>query len=96
MCIYLIVSFWCTGLVAANVCYFGQEMDERGKLRWMMPAAEYQDRCSCTRIEIGGINPRQQKRSHDPYYTDHPMFTDEVDRIRDYFNCKGEYYLWVY
>ena len=31
------------------------------------------------------------KRPIEPYRTDHPLFTDEVEMINDYFNCHCEY-----
>ncbi|XP_071790385.1 lactadherin-like [Asterias amurensis] len=32
----------------------------------------------------------EPKRSYEPYYTDQPLFTDDVEEIHDYFECHDE------
>ena len=75
--------------VTAKKCYFEQEPDHEGKLRWVMPLSQ-QERCSCTVILPGGVNRRAPKRPYEPYYTDQPLFTDDVEEIHDYFDCHEE------
>ena len=75
--------------MAAKVCYLDQEQDQRGKLRWVKPT-ELMDRCSCTSIRPGGVNMYTPQRQYEPHYTDHPLFTDDQEKIRKYFNCQGE------
>ena len=75
--------------VTEKVCYFDQEPDQRGKLRWVMPG-KLEDLCSCTTLRPGGVNKNMLNRPYEPKYTDRPLFTDSQKEIRDYFNCQGE------
>ena len=75
--------------VAAKVCYLDQEQDHQGKLRWVKPA-ERVDRCACTSLRPGGVSMMRSHRNEEPEYTDNPMFTDDVEEIKGYFNCPGK------
>ena len=94
LCIYgfvlFEVSLWYAG-VAAKVCIFSQEPDpdQRGSLRWVLPL-ENRDLCACSEIRPGGVTMVTPKRGFRPYYTDHPIFTDDPEIIHDYFKCHGE------
>ncbi|XP_033628083.1 fibrinogen-like protein 1 isoform X2 [Asterias rubens] len=77
--------------VDGRVCYYGQERDpeSEGKLRWILPSEDHENRCSCTRIRIGGVNPTVAKgRLDGASFTDQPLFTSDVARIRAHFKCK--------
>ncbi|XP_071790441.1 ficolin-1-like [Asterias amurensis] len=69
-----------------KTCYFVQEPNHAGKLHWVMPGS-HEERCSCAVILPAGLNKMAPKRLIKPYRTDHPLFTDEVKMIHDYFNC---------
>ncbi|XP_033646811.1 ficolin-2-like, partial [Asterias rubens] len=74
-----------------RVCYYGQERDpeSEGKLRWILPSEDHANRCSCTRIRIGGVNPTvAEGRLDGASFTDQPLFTSDVARIRAHFNCE--------
>lgn len=83
------IVFLCLGTGAQKTCYFEQEPDHEGKLRWVMPGSQ-QERCSCAVLLPGGVNMTEPKRSYEPYYTDQPLFTDDVEEIHDYFECHDE------
>ncbi|XP_022107533.1 ficolin-1-like [Acanthaster planci] len=74
--------------VSAKVCYLSQEPDpsHNWRLRWLIQGT--QENCICTSIRVGGVNLRfQQQQSYKPYLTDNPLFTTDVEKIRDYFGC---------
>ncbi len=77
---------------AVKVCYFEQEPDHQGKLRWVMPGKNYADRCSCTQIRRGGVNLGRHTQLDDDggrEFSDNPLFTQDQESIQQYFNCKG-------
>ncbi|XP_071789678.1 fibrinogen-like protein 1 [Asterias amurensis] len=77
--------------VDGRVCYYGQERDpeSEGKLRWILPSEDHENRCSCTRIKVGGVNPTvAEGRSNGANFTDQPLFTSDVARIRAHFKCE--------
>ena len=77
--------------VSAKVCYFAQEPNpSRGhQLQWVMVGSK-DERCSCTNILAGGVNTRATKTPYEKYYTDQPLFTQDVEEIHDYFDCHDE------
>ncbi|XP_033627167.1 uncharacterized protein LOC117290043 isoform X1 [Asterias rubens] len=79
------------GGVSAKVCYFAQEPNpSRGhQLQWVMVGSK-NERCSCTNILAGGVNTRATKTPYEKYYTDQPLFTQDVEEIHDYFDCHDE------
>ena len=74
--------------VKGKVCYFNQEPDENGKLRWIKPF-ERGDRGSCNSLRPGGVTMDRREHSFKPVYTDTPLFTDNQDTIQEYFDCQG-------
>ena len=88
---FIFIVHLCHLEVVANACYLSQEPDlnEQSKLRWVL-SVKHQHRCSCTMIIPGGVSVITPQRSYEPYYTDHPIFTDEQVVIHDYFGCYGK------
>ncbi|XP_038060670.1 neurocan core protein-like [Patiria miniata] len=81
------VTLW--GVVLTEkVCYFSQEPDasQSGRLRWVMPGNK-EDRCACTSTRPGPVNVQPVRWSHQPFYTDTPIFTNDQEDIHDYFDC---------
>ncbi len=74
--------------VSAKVCSFWQEPhpSHGHKLHWVM-AGSKDERCLCAVILPGGINTMATKTPYELYYTDQPLFTDDVQMIHDYFDC---------
>ena len=76
--------------VTAKKCYFEQEPDHEGKFRWVMPGTTHKERCSCTVLLPGGVNTMTSERPYRPNYTDQPLFTHDVEVVRNYFGCLDE------
>ena len=78
--------------VTAFSCSFGREPNpkENGIIRWVMPL-NHRLRCQCTSIYPGGMNTYTPERGFDPFYTDHPLFTDLKIEMDNYFECESEY-----
>ncbi|XP_071789493.1 uncharacterized protein [Asterias amurensis] len=84
-------TLWSGEHVKARVCYYGQEVDDRGHLRWLMPCKDYARRCSCTQIRPGGVSLAGRHSHLDEdggqEFTDKPLFTRDQQSIHQYFNC---------
>ncbi|XP_071790474.1 microfibril-associated glycoprotein 4-like [Asterias amurensis] len=76
--------------IIAFSCSFGKEPNpkENGIIRWVMPL-NHRLRCQCTSIYPGGMNTYTPERGFDPFYTDHPLFTDLDFEIFNYFDCEN-------
>ncbi|XP_033628497.1 fibroleukin-like [Asterias rubens] len=86
----VIASWYGFASVTAFSCSFGREPNpkENGILRWVMPL-NHRLRCQCTSIYPGGMNTYTPERGFDPFYTDHPLFTDLKIEIDNYFECEN-------
>ncbi|XP_071789745.1 uncharacterized protein [Asterias amurensis] len=84
------VSLMRFATVTAFSCSFGREPDPKknGIIRWVMPL-NHRLRCQCTSIYPGGMNTYTPERAFDPFYTDHPLFTDLDCEIFNYFDCEN-------
>ncbi|XP_071789746.1 uncharacterized protein [Asterias amurensis] len=87
---YIEVSLMRFATVTAFSCSFGREPDPKknGIIRWVMPL-NHRLRCQCTSIYPGGMNTYTPERGFDPFYTDHPLFTDLDFEIFNYFDCEN-------
>ncbi|XP_071789744.1 uncharacterized protein [Asterias amurensis] len=85
-----IASWYGFATVTAFSCSFGREPNpkENGIIRWVMPL-NHRLRCQCTSIYPGGMNTYTPERGFDPFYTDHPLFTDLKIEIDNYFECEN-------
>ncbi|XP_071790416.1 fibrinogen beta chain-like [Asterias amurensis] len=89
LCILFSTSSWFEfASVSAFSCSFGREPNpkENGIIRWVMPL-NHRLRCQCTSIYPGGMNTYTPDREFDPFYTDHPLFTNIKTEILKYFEC---------
>ncbi|XP_071790406.1 angiopoietin-4-like [Asterias amurensis] len=86
----IIASWYGFASVTAFSCSFGREPNpkENGIIRWVMPL-NHRLRCQCTSIYPGGMNTYTPERGFDPFYTDHPLFTDLDFEIFNYFDCEN-------
>ena len=74
--------------VKGHTCLVGQERDHDHNWRWVLP---YEDPCACTSVMTGGVNFETPERSFDPMYVEKPMWSHNIEEIREHYNlkCKG-------
>ena len=75
--------------VRAHICEVGQEKNERGILKWILPYAEP---CKCTSVRMGGMNTRTPIRPFKPTYVSKPLVSSNIAKIRKHYGlqCSGK------
>ena len=68
------------------VCTIGLEPDpSAGNIyRWVIPV---EDPCSCTEIQLGGMNTRTPGRNFEVIYFD--VLMSSADELNNWLNCSG-------
>ena len=71
------------------MCEVGQEKDENGIWKWVLP---YANPCACTSVRFGGINTRTPIRPFKPTYASKPLVSTDAAKIRQHYrlHCKGK------
>ena len=71
------------------MCEVGQEKNEHGIWKWVLP---YAKPCDCTSIRLGGTNTRTPIRPFKPLYVSKPLVSTNVAMIRQHYGlrCKGK------
>ena len=69
------------------MCEVGQERDETGIWKWVLPYAEP---CDCTSVRFGGMNTRTPMRPFKPTFADKPLVSTNIAKIRQHYDlhCK--------
>ena len=75
--------------VRAHICEVGQEKNERGIWKWVLPYAEP---CKCTSVRLGGMNTRTPIRLFKPTYVSKPLVSTDIAKIRKHYGlqCTGK------
>ena len=69
----------------------GQQPDPNSnyEMRWVLPYTK-EERCSCTKVMLGGVNIIPLPGWEDHFYTDEPyLFVNnhDVDKLRELLGC---------
>ena len=72
----------------------GQQSDpnSNNKMRWVLPYTK-EERCSCTKVMLGGVNTSPPEGAEDHFYTDEPyLFVNnhDVNNLREMLGCLDE------
>ena len=75
--------------IQAHNCDVGQEKDDRGIWKWVLPYAEP---CKCTSVRMGGITTQSPIRTFKKTYVSKPLVSTNVENIRKHYElrCTGE------
>ena len=75
--------------VRAHACEVGQEQDEKGIWKWVLPHAKP---CDCTIVRLGGMNTRTPIRPFKPSYANTPLVFTDITKIKRHYGlqCKGK------
>ena len=86
-CTHLISG--CNIYVRAHICEVGQEKNERGIWKWVLPYAEP---CKCTSVRMGGMNTQTPIRPFRPTYVSKPLVSSKIAKIRKHYGlqCSGK------
>ena len=81
--------------VRAHICEVGQEKDDRGIWKWVLP---YSEPCKCTSVRMGGMNTRTPIRPFKPTYVSKPLVSSDIAKIRKHYKlqCSGKNKSYIY